>query len=137
MALGCYRYFFGETVTVFTVLSVLVMTLGAVMAGANDLEFNLVGYFFMAINCLCTAGYVLIMRFASTTVKLPRFGMVYYNNLLSAALLLVFGIINGEIGTTLSDTSIFTPWFIFANVAAAFLGTYLNFASLWCVSATR
>ena len=29
-----------------------------------------------------------------------------------------------------------TPHFVLTNVLAGFLGFYLNFASLWCVSAT-
>lgn len=37
-------------------ISVLVMIVGAVMAGANDLEFSAVGYFWMVMNCVFTAG---------------------------------------------------------------------------------
>ena len=48
------------------------MTLGAVLSGANDLEFHPVGYFWMILNCMCTAGYVLYMRYASTNIKLPK-----------------------------------------------------------------
>lgn len=128
-------YFFGESVSYLTIASVVLMTLGAVLAGANDLEFHALGYFWMVLNCLCTAGYVLYMRFASTNIKLPRFGMVYYNNLLSAALLLPACLANGEMGS-LFDQSIMTREFIFWNCVAGFLGFYLNFASLWCVSVT-
>ena len=48
------------------------MTLGAILAAANDLEFNAVGYFWLVLNCMCTAGYTLYMRYASTNIKLPR-----------------------------------------------------------------
>lgn len=128
-------YFFGETVSYLTIASVVLMTLGAVLAGANDLEFHALGYFWMVLNCLCTAGYVLYMRFASTNIKLPRFGMVYYNNLLSAMLLLPACIANGEMGALL-DPTIMTREFVFWNCIAGFLGFYLNFASLWCVAVT-
>lgn len=40
------------------------------------------GYFWMTANCFSTAGYVLTMKFATRTMKLPKFGMVFYNNLL-------------------------------------------------------
>ena len=60
------------SVSYMTVASVVIMTLGAILSGANDLEFHAVGYFWMVLNCLCTAGYVLYMRYASTTIKLPK-----------------------------------------------------------------
>lgn len=128
-------YFFGETVGKLTVVSTLIMLLGAVMAGFNDLGFSLVGYYWMAANCLCTSSYVLYMRFLSTSVKLPKFGMVYYNNLLSLFLLIPFIFYFGEL-EALVDPEIMTPSFIIYNIAAGCLGFYLNFASLWAVSAT-
>ena len=64
-----------------------------------------------------------------------RFGMVYYNNLISAALLLPFCVAKGEI-IAFYDPSIMTHEFILWNCVAGFLGFFLNFASLWCVSST-
>merc|ERR1711871_54206 len=113
---GDYLYF-GQEVTVLTVAAVLVMTFGAVMAGFHDIEFNFWGYFWMLINCVCTASYTLYMRFASTSIKLPKFGMVYYNNLLSIALLSPICITMGEL-KCLFNPEIMTWWFIFANTAA-------------------
>ena len=79
------------------------------------------------------------LKVASATVlnhaMCPRFGMVYYNNVLSAALLLPACLANGE-ARALFDPSIMTPNFIIWNCVAGFLGFYLNFASLWCVSVT-
>jgi len=133
--LGEY-YLFGEPLSFLTLLSVAIMVIGAVLAGANDLEFNFYGYVWMAINCVFTSGYVLYMRFASTSIKLPRFGMVYYNNLLSCALLLPICIFRNEFAVLL-DPEIMTMPFVASNIIAGVLGFYLNFASLWCVSATN
>jgi GDP-mannose transporter len=127
--------FFGEKVSFLTVLSIFVMVLGAVLAGANDLQFSLIGYMLMGMNCIFTSGYVLYMRFASTTIKLPKFGMVYYNNLLSLVLLLPLIFYMEEIHK-LFDPRIMTTTFITNNILAGLLGFYLNFASLWCVSST-
>lgn len=128
-------WFFGEKVSQLTLSSVAVMTSGAIFAGFNDLGFSFVGYMWMLLNCMTTSGYVLYMRFASTSIKLPKFGMVFYNNLLSMFILSPLIIIMGEL-PALMDPEIMTPSFIVANVAAGFLGFYLNFASLWCVSST-
>lgn len=78
------------------IIAILVMTVGAILSAANDLEFNLYGYFWICLNCIFTSTYVLYMRYASTNIKLPRFGMVYYNNLLSAAILLPICIFHGD-----------------------------------------
>lgn len=118
-----------------TVVAIATMTVGAVMAGANDLEFTAVGYFWMTINCAFTAAYVLYMRYASTSIKLPKFGMVYYNNLLSAAMLLPVCLLRGEFAA-LRDPDVMTPSFAVSNCFAGFIGFYLNFASLWCVGST-
>ena len=79
-----------------TILAVIVMTVGAFMAARNDLEYSFTGYCWVTVNCLCTSMYTLYMRYASTNIKLPRFGMVYYNNLLSCCILLPLCIISGD-----------------------------------------
>ena len=66
------------SVSYLTVASIVLMTIGAILAGANDLEFHALGYFWMILNCLCTAGYVLYMRFASTNIKLPRYAARFW-----------------------------------------------------------
>jgi GDP-mannose transporter len=50
-------YLFGESISTLTVVAVLIMTIGAIMAGLNDLDFNLRGYIWMIVNCFCTAGH--------------------------------------------------------------------------------
>lgn len=128
-------YLFGESFTSTVFISILLMTLGAIMAGANDLEFSLIGYCWVAVNCLCTSSYTLYMRYASTSIKLPRFGMIFYNNLLSAVILFPICMLRQEF-KALYDTEMMTPYFIICNTLAGLIGFYLNFASLWCVSAT-
>lgn len=131
-------YVFKEPQSFLSVFSVLLMTLAALMAAHEDLEFNATGYFFLFLNLVSTSGYVLIMRYATTTsdIQLPRFGMLYYNNLISAILLLPICFLKGELPGAFYDTSLMTQSFLTVNTVAAVLGFYLNFASLWCVSAT-
>jgi len=61
--------------------------------------------------------------------------MVYYNNLLSVMLLLPLCLANQEYAAFF-DPHFTTPKFWAINSLAGFFGFYLNFASLWCVSAT-
>ena len=83
----------------------------------------------------CTVGYTLYMRYASTSIKISRFGMVFYNNFLSLFLMLPLVLMSNE-GAAFADKDIMTIRFLAINTLAGFLGFYLNFASLWCVSAT-
>ena len=128
-------YFFGETVTPLSIISIFIMTIGAVFAGVNDLQFSIVGYFWMTMNCLSTAAYTLYMRYASRNIKIPRMGMIFYNNTLSVIFLLPMIFLCGEI-PSLMDPNIMSIKFISMNTLAGMLGAGLNFASLWCVSAT-
>lgn len=75
------------------------------------------------------------MRFATINIKLPRFGMVYYNNLISAVILLPLCLIHGDFNV-LRDPEIMTTNFIIFNIIAGVIGFYLNFASLWCIANT-
>lgn len=75
------------------------------------------------------------MRFASTNIKLPKFGMVFYNNLLCSLLLIPFVFLFDEVPMW-SHPEIMNRQFIFMNILAGVLGFFLNFASLWCVSET-
>ena len=67
-----YIYFIIFRISYLEITSIIIMTLGAILASANDLEFDAMGYLWMSLNCLCTSGYVLYMRYASTSIKLPR-----------------------------------------------------------------
>lgn len=111
------------------------MTIGAVCASFNDLEFSVLGYFWMIVNCLVTSGYVLYMRYASSSIKLTKFGMVYYNNILSSIILIPVLLIRKQ-EYFFANPMYLKPSFILSNVLAGVLGFYLNFASLWCVSST-
>lgn len=128
-------YFYKESVTMLIASSFLIMLLGAVLAAINDIEFSAVGYFWMSMNCICTAAYVLYMRLATQTIRLSKFGMVFYNNLLSVGLLLPIILVKGELAVV-ANWDLWTSSFIFLNLFAGAVGFLLNLASLWCVEKT-
>jgi GDP-mannose transporter len=132
------------------------MALGAILAGANDLQYSTIGYFWMMVNCLCTSSYTLCMRYVGSNIQLPRygfidviacpstislfrlfcrFGMVFYNNLLSIMFLFPCCILKGEY-TMWFNQEMLSVKFILLNILAGLFGCGLNFASLWCVTAT-
>lgn len=154
------RFFFDQTVSWATVVSILLMLVGALFASLNDLAFTWVGFWWISLNCLSTAGYefetdchrnshtlsryVLSMRAISNSVALSRFTAVVFNNTLSCALLLLVAASTGELSEAApfamsilrGDPMGNSPWFLSLNFLSALIGFLLNFAQLWCVAAT-
>ena len=121
--------------TILTIVALLLMSCGAVLAGWDDVEFDFAGYCWIIVNCFFTSSYVLYMRYASTSIKISRFGMVYYNSLLSTLILLPVCIYNKDY-MILYDKEIFTAPFILWTTLAGIAGFTINLASLWCVGTT-
>ncbi|KAK4510586.1 uncharacterized protein ATC70_005017 [Mucor velutinosus] len=148
---------FGGNVTSMMMMSFGLMTLSSVVAGWNDVSAaiqsmldvtkaltsvngtTMLGYFWMAVNCLSSASFVLYMRKRIKLTNFKDFDTVYYNNLLSIPLLIVPSLL-------LEDWSHenlmvnFPPeqrqariWaMIFSGVSA--FG--MSYASAWCVRTT-
>eukprot|EP00903_Cladosiphon_okamuranus_P010193 g9652.t1 len=138
-------YFWHKQVaTPLVLLALGVMTGGAILASWNDIEFSAWGYFWMSANCFATASYVLTMKFATRTMKLPKFGMVFYNNLLGFLIMLPVAVCFGEVFTFekfgiegfLDRADLHTFKYMSINLFAGAAGFFLNFAALWCVGAT-
>jgi GDP-mannose transporter len=129
-------YFFGSIPESLVLVAFGIMLLGAIAAAGNDIEVTWVGIFWMALNCLSTSGYVLSMKFATKNVKLSTFGMVFYNNVLCIFFLFPIALFMGQVTTFVSTPAIHTFDYFTKNFFAGFVGFFLNFASLSCVSVT-
>lgn len=135
VAIGDY-YCFGTGVEFLVMVAFGIMLGGALLAAKNDVQISGIGLFWMAANCLATAGYILYMKFATKTVKLSKFGMVFYNNVLCFLFLTPVTMINGEMSTFWNTEAIHTVDYMAKNSFAGFVGFFLNFASLNCVGNT-
>ena len=136
--LTCYgdHLFFETSVERLVLVAFGIMLSGAVAAAWNDIYITWLGLFWMALNCVSTSGYVLYMKFATKNVKLSKFGMVFYNNVLCVCFLLPVAFMMGEISLLLSTPALHTPDYLSKNIFAGLVGFLLNFASLTCVAAT-
>lgn len=128
--------FFGSKPEGMAVAAFAVMFLGAVAAAQNDIHVTATGLFWMVANCMATSSYVLYMKYATQNIQLSKFGMVFVNNVLCVALLLPVAFLNGEITTFLNAKQVHTFDYASKNAFAGFVGFFLNFASLHCVSVT-
>jgi len=129
-------HFFNTEVDFLVKAAFGIMLSGAIFAAKNDVSITAVGLFWMVLNCCMTAGYVLYMKFATKTIKLSKFGMVFYNNLLCTILLLPVTVFNGELALFANTKAIHTLDYGTKNTFAGFVGFFLNFASLNCVALT-
>lgn len=127
---------YGATVEFLVIAAFGIMLAGAVMAARNDSSVDQMGLFWMLANCLCTSGYVLYLKFATKSVKLSKFGMVFYNNVLCTLFLFPVAVMNGEFSTFLGTNALHTVDYAVKNAFAGFVGFFLNFASLNCVAQT-
>lgn len=130
--------YLGQPVSRGVLVSFATMISGAVLAAASDLEFSVPGYLWQLANCFSTSAYVLYLKHATRTIRISKYGMVFYNNLLSLPLLFVIALCNSEV-LTLRDAYVegkIDTYFFACNAFAGAFGFLLNLASVWCVSAT-
>lgn len=136
-AFGDYYFYGNNHVTnTLVIISFAITFFGAILAAWNDISITSIGLFWISINCLSTAGYVLYMKYAATYVKLSKFGMIYYNNLLCFLFLLPVAILKKQIYTFWITPDLHTIQFFFVAVFTGCMGFFLNFASLNCVATT-
>ncbi|CAJ1966265.1 unnamed protein product [Cylindrotheca closterium] len=127
-------WFFGNVPERLVILAFGIMLAGAMAAAWKDITISVTGFFWMMLNCLTSAGYVLYMKFATKSVKLSKFGMVFYNNLLCMVFLLPVAAYMGQVKVFFSTEAIHTTDYFGKNFFAGLVGFLLNFASLNCVS---
>lgn len=127
---------YGASVDFLVLAAFGIMLAGAVMAARNSADVTQTGLFWMLANCLCTSGYVLYLKFATKSVKLSKFGMVFYNNVLCMLFLFPVTLVNGQLGKFLGTKALHTADYAVKNAFAGFVGFFLNFASLNCVAQT-
>jgi len=129
-------YFFGNKPEFLVLVAFGVMLSGAVAASWNDIHVSSLGLMWMCLNCLSTSGYVLYMKFATKAVKLSKFGMVFYNNVLCVLILLPIAFYRNEVLLFFQSVALHTPEYFTKNGFAGVVGFFLNFASLQCVAMT-
>lgn len=70
-------------------LAVIVMTLGALVAGVSDLDFNPMGYMCVTINNLCTAAYLLLIQITKRDLQVSNLQLLFLMNLCSLPFLVI------------------------------------------------
>ena len=107
----------------------------AVLAASNSAEITHICLFWMLANCVFTSGYVLYLKYATKNVRLSKFDMIFYNNMLHSLFLFPVSVMNGEFKTFMSTSALHFMDYVkigFAGLA----GFFQNLASLNCIVQT-
>ncbi|KAL1969062.1 hypothetical protein VTN77DRAFT_896 [Rasamsonia byssochlamydoides] len=144
---------FGGSVTGLTLFSFGLMVLSSIIAAWADIKHAVetsvdatakvstlnAGYIWMLINCLCTSSYVLGMRKRIKLTNFKDFDTMFYNNLLSIPVLIVFTLcvedwssenINRNFPPA-DRTNIFM-----AMILSGLSSVFISYTSAWCVRVT-
>ncbi|KAH9967328.1 hypothetical protein BC827DRAFT_1173270 [Russula dissimulans] len=148
---------FGGRVTALTLVSFIFMVISSMIAGWSDVSqasttvqggigsmtdvvatLN-VGYFWMFANCIATATYVLAMRKKIKATGFSDWDSMFYNNLLSIPVLLLFSFVVEDWGSDGLNRN-FPPetrgllLFAIAFSGAAAVG--ISYTTAWCIRVT-
>ncbi|XP_021899406.1 nucleotide-sugar uncharacterized transporter 3-like isoform X2 [Carica papaya] len=91
--------------------SVGIIILGALIAGAGDLAFDIYGYGVVFIANICTAMYLASIARIGKSSGLNSFGLMWCNGIICAPVLLFWTSIRGDIEATLNFPHLFSPGF--------------------------
>lgn len=147
MTMACEYYVLRKKPSSEVLLSVCAMVLGALVAAASDLSFDMVGYFMVLTNDVFTALSGVYMKKATSSLSPAtsnKLAVLFYNSVFSAiALLCYLGCLcmhqlsTGQ-RTVYADIAEFSGWqdisFVYLFLSAALMGSVLNYSIVLCTA---
>lgn len=125
-------YILGVKARTSVQLSVYTMIIGAIIAAANDLAFNLEGYVFILLNDFFTAANVVYMKKKLDSKELGKYGLIYYNSLFMVLPTIGCAWWTGDMGLAF-DFPHWTNWmFLLQFILSCFLGFVLSYSVILC-----
>ncbi|KAM0753189.1 GDP-mannose transporter [Meredithblackwellia eburnea MCA 4105] len=152
IAYGELLWFDGH-ITGLTMISFALMVISSLVAAWTDIasaiwdlpgaekrgpESN-VGYIWMLVNCLVSAGYVLAMRKRIKVTNFRDWDTMYYNNLLSIPVLIFFSLVIEDWSSESLNRN-FPPEtknsLIFAMCVSGAAAVFISYTTAWCLRCT-
>ena len=93
---------FGKAQERDVIFAVMLMVLGAVIAGMNDIEFDLYGYFMVILNNVATSVYLIMIARISKKSGVNAFGLMWTNGIWCGGPLFALSLLRGEIFSTIT-----------------------------------
>jgi len=110
--------------------SVTLLITGAIIAGYNDLYFDLVGYSVVVLNNLATTGY--LQQTKDIKEELSSFGLLFYNSMIALPILFVWAHFTNEFNYVYNFEQLNSGFFQLFFVLAGVMAFALNITTAWC-----
>ncbi|GLT43645.1 hypothetical protein SLA2020_175810 [Shorea laevis] len=107
--------------------SVGLIVLGAFVAGARDLSFDLYGYAVVFLANFTTAIYLATIVRIGKSSGLNSFGLMWCNGLLCGPFLLLWTFLHGDLNTAMNFHYLFSPGFLAVLLLSCILAFFLNY----------
>ena len=126
-----------KTVSPPVASSVLVIVAGAVLAGAESLRADWLGFAYTLGNNVCTAASMSLTKRFSDTHKLTGLGVVLYNAVVALPLCILGAAVTGEVGYTMDAVAFPAgrlPSFWVALTLASAMGVFMSYIVFLCTT---
>jgi len=117
-----------------TVLTVMAMVLGVMIASVGDLAFDGFDYLLIFTNDLLTAAYGIYIKKINDAQTLGKFGLMFYNSLVSIPFTLCLFLMSGDLDRVVNFEGWNDPWFCFEFVLCCLLGYILIYSAILCTA---
>lgn len=125
--------FFNQKLNRYMFLAFFLIISSSITGIANDVNFSIEGYYWMLLNCISSALYVLLMQRQSKQLRFENFDIVYYNNCLAIPVLIIASVYFDDwkhFKYRLTQINLLETFlFVILSSFAAFL---ISFSSAWC-----
>jgi len=129
----CGEYFLlARTPPFWNRVAVLVMSLGAMIAGLTDLTFSLPGYIWVTVCAFSTSFYLLLIAKQGSATGLNNFGLLFCNTALAFPAMLISWFLSDELTTIWQHPSIHDRLFQIFFFATASQASVLNYLIFLC-----
>jgi solute carrier family 35 protein len=126
--------FSGKTVSRKVIFSVALTLFGTLVAGYNDLAFDLVGYGMAMASSLLQASYLIVVQKTGAEKSISSNDLLMYNAVLSIPMLFLVVVLDGELTTGM--TKLYegaAQWdFVMVMLCCLHLGMLLNLSIFMC-----
>lgn len=113
-------------------ISVFSMIVGALIAAADDLAFNLEGYCYVMISNLLTAANGVYVKQNLETLDMGKYGLMFYNSLIMIVPAIFLSWIFGDLQAAYAYPHWNQPLFLIQFISSCIMGLMLSYSIILC-----
>ncbi|GAB4832833.1 hypothetical protein Ancab_006848 [Ancistrocladus abbreviatus] len=117
----------GQRYSRYVLGSVVVIVLGAFVAGARDLSFDLYSYSIVLLANVSTAVYLAYIARIGKTSGLNSFGLMWSNGVICGPILLLWTCIHGDLEKMMNFPHLYSPGFQAVMLLSCIVAFFLNY----------